>query len=825
MIGAVLTNRRRFLFGASALAWPLALRAAAAAPPQVIAGGRDQSFDRGWRFLRGEGSFEAAAFDDSGWRPVDLPHDWSVEDLPGPATATRFGPFDKAAVGGTGTGFTVGGEGWYRKRFSTVGLPAGSRVRIVFGGVAVTGDVWINGQPVGSHRHAYTPFVCDLTPHLRADGDNVIAVRARNIGRNSRWYAGSGIYRSVTLDVVPGVASLAQWGPSVWTRRIDGGQAIVEVASAIHGAAAGLSLRLVLRDAAGRIAAQANAPARAETRQTLRVPSAKLWSPDHPNLYTLETTLMRGPTPIDRQAMQIGLRIVTMDPANGVRINGRHVVLRGGCVHHDNGLLGAAAFADADDRRVRLLRARGYNAIRSSHNPSSASFRRACDRHGMLLIEEAFDSWHIHKRPDDHSTYFKQDWRQDLADMVLPARHHPSVIMWSIGNEITERSTDEGLEWSWQLANAVRQLDPTRPVTAGLQEFLGRPMTATAGTARAGHVGEVDQPSTIFLDVAGYNYKLGDIEGDHRTYPHRLIYASETYPRDAWDYARLADRAPYFLGEFVWTAMDYVGEAGLGLTARVPAKNASQFSFVSFPVYNAFCGDIDLIGHQKPQSLYRDVVWGISPLECLVRRPLPAGEVENIPLWGWSDELPSWTWPDAVGQPLAVRIYTSGDRVELRLNGAAVGAKALAPGDKMKAEFQIPYRPGTLEAVAYRAGRVIGRRTLATVGAPAALRLTPEPVTGRDRSALRFVEVAVLDAQGRPCADADIAVALTVDGPAELIGFGNAGPRAIGSLQAPTTRTFQGRALAILRATGAGTVRVEVRSPGLQGGRGTITLT
>jgi beta-galactosidase len=328
----------------------------------------------------------------------------------------------------------------------------------------------------------------------------------------------------------------------------------------------------------------------------------------------------------------------------------------------------------------------------------------------------------------------------------------------------------------------------------------------------------LDQPSTIFLDVAGYNYKAGDIEPDHRSYPDRVIYASESYPRDAWEYAALAARAPYFLGEFVWTAMDYIGEAGIGLAARVPVT-APPYAQITFPTVNAYCGDVDLIGDQKPQSRYRDVVWGLSALELLVQTPIRPGEQERIPLWGWSDESPSWSWHGREGQPLAVRIYSSGDRVELRLNGQQVGSRGLSATDRMRAEFSVPYCPGTLEAVAYRSGREIARRTLVTAGAPAKLRLRPETARLPGKGRLAFIHVDVLDAVGRQVRDAAIDVSLAIDGPLRLLAFGAAGPQATGSFQATTARTFHGRALAIVQATATQEpARIEVRADRLTGG-------
>jgi beta-galactosidase len=796
------------------LSLPASPRAAA-----VPGTGRDQPFDANWLFRRGEGTGqEAAVLDDSGWRAVDLPHDWSREDIPGADGVAQIGPFDKHAVGGTATGFTVGGEGWYRKHFRLAGLAPDARVELRFDGVMVEGDVWLNGQHLASSVAGYRPFVVDLIPALVRDGDNVLAVRTRNLGQNSRWYAGSGIYRQVRLDVLPGGARIARYGVGAATRRIAGGAAEVAVTTRIEAPAAGLTLVTRLRDADGRIAAERAAPATAEVAQLLPVRGARLWSPGDPQLYTLETELRRGSAVVDRMVQNFGIRIITMDAQRGLAINGVVTKLRGGCIHHDNGLLGACAFSEADERRIRLLKARGYNAIRSSHNIPSRSLREACDRLGMLMIAEGFDAWNVAKLPDDFSTRFPEHWREVIEALVLSGRNSPSIILWSIGNEIPARNTDSGVEWQWRLANEVRRLDPTRPVTAALNGVLGQPMIAGPETARAGMAGKADNASSIFLDVPGYNYRLATMEQEQPSHPSRVVYASETFPKDVVDYQRLAERAPWFLGEFVWTAMDYIGEAGCGANAVIKAH--VPFYIAGWPWTNAWCGDIDLIGGQKPPSLARDVAWGISPLEVVVARPVPEGMHEFIAQWGWPDELPHWSWAGQEGKVLAVRLYTGGDRVELRLNGQTVGGKAVLPADRMRVELPVPYAPGLLEAVAFKDGREIGRRRLETAGEAAALRLQPEQ-PGRG---LAYVRLDVLDSAGRHVPEAQRKVAIAIEGAAELLAFGNAAPTEPRSLTQPRTETFRGSALAILRARGAGPVRVSASGEGLSPATTTITF-
>lgn len=815
-------NRRQTLVGSAALATLPFLAsagsaAAAVSTVETMRLGRDQSFDRGWKFFKGEGqAFEAASLDDTSWRTVDLPHDWSIEDLADADGSTRLGPFDRRAVGGGDTGFTVGGEGWYRKHFHIEAQAAPAHVEVLFGGAYMESDVWLNGEHLGRWVNGYTPFGYDLTPHLRP-GENVLAVRVRNLGKNSRWYTGSGLYRSVTLDVLPDRSCVARWGVGVSTRSISDDAAQIDVETRITEPTPDLTLITRIRTAEGRVAAEASARARDLVNQSLTLPAPKLWSPGTPALYTLETELRRGSSAVDRVTTPFGVRVVSFDAERGMQINGQSIKLRGGCMHHDNGLLGAAAYADAEDRRVRLLKARGFNAIRSSHNPCSRAFADACDRHGMLLIEEAFDMWRTAKNPQDYSVHFAEHWKADVTAMVMSARNHPSVIMWSIGNEVPHRSTPEGLETSWNLANEVHRLDPTRPVTAALNGFVGRPVVADEATARKGFAGAPDQSAAIFLDVVGYNYKLSQYAAYHAQNPARVIYGSETYPREMFDNWVFVDAHPHAIGDFVWTAMDYLGESAIGSVNRTKSQRAMPL-MMSWPWVVSNAGDLDLTGRQKPPSLARDVLWGVSPVEVAVHRPLAQGEVEHIAPWGWPDERQSWTWDGFEGQPLSVRVYAHADRIELRLNGIPAGSMALAQDQKLPVELEVPYAPGVLEAVAYRGGREVGRRRLETVGPPTAVRLTAEKraASAQAGARLSYVWVEVVDAKGRVVPDVATEVALSIKGAAALLAFGSANPKADGSFQQPKTRTFDGRALAILKTDHSGPLHITCRSDRLQ---------
>ncbi len=822
-------SRRQVLLGAAgtaaaALAAPLA----SATPSASVEFSRRQSFDLDWRFHRGEiAGAEEVAFDDSSWRRLDLPHDWTIEDLPADGSAQTVGPFDRKAEGGTATGYTVGGEGWYRKRFALP--PAGTgRVEILFEGIYMNADLWLNGKPIGSHAYGYTPFVLDVTEHLSPSGNNVVAVRVRNLGRNSRWYSGSGIYRHVWLDCWPEQVRIARWSTAIHTRRIDTAEAEIRVDAAVEKADAQLALVYRVLDEHGRQVYEAAVPASTTVQRNITLGNPRLWSPASPSLYTLQMQLRRGGTVVDEVSQTFGVRIVSFDAQRGMSINGSSTKLRGGCIHHDHGLLGAAAFDAAEERKVRLLKARGFNAVRPSHNPFSEAFLQACDRQGMLVVAETFDAWREAKLPQDYSTEFDQDWQKDLDTLVRSARNHPSVIMWSIGNEIPGRNTPRGVETQWHLANEAHRLDPTRPVTAAINGFAGRPVTPSTSAARANTGGVPDPTSTLFLDVVGYNYKLDDYETDHQRYPQRVFFGTESFPKDVAAIWELTERSPWLIGDFVWTAMDYLGEAGIGGSTVVSTASAANAMprLASWPWVNAYCGDIDFSGQPKAAALARDVVWGLSPVELLVQRPLPAGKADNPTPWGWHDEHSSWTWPGAEGQSLTIRVYTSGDRVELRLNGRTLDSKQLTKSDLTRVELVAVYEPGVLEAVAFRDGKEIGRRQLKTAGSPTAIRLTPEQprVSGR-RDQLSYIAVELFDNLGQSVPDATKQIQLSISGPAELLAFGGAGPFAVGSFQSTTAQTWNGRAQVILRSRGkSGSVTVSASGEGLTPGSARLRL-
>jgi beta-galactosidase len=809
---------------------------------------RSQLFDGGWRFYRGDAAgAEAADFDDHAWQRLDLPHDWSVEPLPtspqsdgegavwgGIDVPLQIGPFDMyRSEGKRDTGWSVGGTGWYRKRFAAGEMGEDRQAEIVFEGVYMDSDVWLNGHHLGNHPYGYTSFAYDLTPHLNLRGENVVAVRVRNTGRNSRWYSGSGIYRHVWLNVT-GPVRVPLWGVFVTTPEVSPQAATVKVAVKVENRekqAREVTVRVRVLDAKGAMAgsheAAQSVPAGAQTEveQTLALSAPALWSPATPNLYRAEVELVSGGATLDSTATSFGIRKVEADAEQGLRINGEAIKLRGGCMHHANGLLGSAALDRADERRVELMKSHGFNAIRCAHNPPSPVFLDACDRLGMAVIDEAFDQWSVEKNPQDYHLYFKDWWRRDVDSMVLRDRNHPSVVFWSIGNEIPERAEPAGVAEAKDIIEEIHRLDNTRLVTAAVNPYYGEGKL---------HPWPETDPAFQYLDVGGYNYQWSQYEKDHERLPHRVMMGTESFPEQAFENWQRVEKHPYVLGDFVWTGMDYLGEAGIGnaqLDSSAPRQLESppkgEFAgmpfasfaliFADYPWFNAYCGDIDLIGEAKPQLYYKRVLWGVSKLEMAVQRPIPEGRKQLISAWGWADELKSWTWPGHEGTPITVRVYSQADQVRLLLNGREIGVKSISIGTQFKAEFEVPYAPGELKAVALKDGSPIAEMTFKTAGEPAKIRLNADRHSLQaDRNDLAYVTLEVLDEAGDVVPDATVPITFDISGVGELAATGTANPKDVRSFRQPLTTTYHGKCLAIVRPKGtSGSVTLTAKSKGL----------
>jgi len=777
----------------------------------------EKQFDNNWKFFLGDvKGAEMPSFNDKSWRDIDLPHDWSIEQLPGQEPGQVVGPFAKNSTGATATGYVKGGTGWYRKTFVLNAQEKYSTTMINFDGVYMNCDVWVNGKLVGNHPYGYTAFNFDITSFLNPAGKaNVIAVKVKNEGQNSRWYSGSGIYRHVWL-IQKQAVHLAHNGVCITTENISSNEALLKIVSVVNSIkekSTAVKLLISIIGPDGEISQTSETQLKTvssgdnEFIQKVTIPQPKLWSVETPSLYKAEIQVVADTIISDKVIMTFGIRTIHFDAQTGFTLNGKKVLLKGGCMHHDNGFLGSATIDRAEERRVELMKAYGFNAIRTSHNPPSDQFLDACDRNGVLVIDEAFDMWERPKNKEDYHLYFKDWWQKDLRAMVHRDRNHPSVILWSIGNELNERADSVGYVLTKQLADEVRRLDPTRPVTEAICGFWDHPGKKWSSTA----------PAFASLDVCGYNYLWGNYKPDHEEFPERVMVGTESYPADIFDNWKQVETNPWVIGDFVWTAMDYLGETGCGNSHF--NDNPMRVGLVPWPWFNAFCGDIDLCGLKKPQLLYRDVVWNNSKLEMLVHTPIPAGKSEVTSYWGWPDESQSWNWAGNEGKEMDVRVFSSCQAVRLELNGRIIAEQSVSESSKYIANFKVPYESGILKAIALNNGIEVASKELRTTGVPAKIKLTADRLKiHANRNDLSYVIVEVTDNFGNLIPDSSIPVTLTVGGIGEIAGSGNACPYDMESFNNKVCKTYHGQSLVILRTlenNNKGVITLRVDANGL----------
>lgn len=811
----------------------------ASAKPNIE--GRQRQFNSDWKFINDSLiSAESPAFDDSKWRTVDLPHDFAIEDLE-IQNEDQIGPFKKMGKDGNNSGYLPGGTGWYRKHFTIDRKDQGKIVQILFDGVMMASDVWINGKHLGSHTNGYFPFAYDLTPYLAPAGQqNVLAVRAKNdIYKTSRWYSGAGIYRNVNLMVTNDV-HVGLWGVHVTTPEVSKEKATVNLAVTVRNNSKTdteikLETRLIGSD--GKVSATVQGMEKIEPNkskdinQTFKLDNPRLWSPESPDLYTLEVNVIANGKTVDTYTSKTGIRSIGYDSQKGFQINGKSIKLKGGCVHHDNGILGAVAIRRAEERKIEILKANGFNAIRTSHNPVSAEFLEICDRLGMLVLEEAFDVWTEPKRPDDYHIYFKEQWQNDLESMILRDRNHPSIVIWSVGNEIPERGDSIGLKITKQLVAGIRKNDTSRPITAAINPWL---------YSTPKHPWEYAYPIFEELDIAGNNYNWQEWEKYHQKYPEKPVLITESYPVEMNTVWEIIDKNPWAIGDFVWTAMDYLGEAGVGTSGLDNETNymARYGNFISsrtWPWFNAWCGDIDLVGNKKMPSYYRDVVWNRTPMAMAVHSPIPEGRKELISKWGWPDELISWTWPGEEGKELEVTVYSKCTSVRLELNGKVIGEEkvkvdpletikplsgsfsGVSAPTQLSAKFRVPYVAGELKAVGLVNGKEVVTLVLKTAGAPSQFILTPDRSRIKaDRNDLAYVTVEVADENGNVIPNANVPFEVEISGNGESAAIGNASPDQMESFQDKRSKLFHGKAMIIVRPfEKTGKIKITATSKGI----------
>lgn len=795
------------------------------------------SFNDGWLFSLADDSLAARPeFVDSGWRKLNLPHDWAIE-----------GDFSQDNPSGTGGGALPGGVGWYRKTFVAENKDKGKHFRIEFDGVYMNSEVFINGTCLGKRPYGYISFSYDLTPYLKWGEKNVIAVRVDNAEQpNSRWYSGCGIYRNVWL-LKTGDVCVAEWGTYVTTAKVDGQGASLNLVTTLENTGkenADVTVRSVLKDAEGKEVAQVESPANvvaeksAEIAQKLQVTSPQLWDVEHPYLYSLVTEVMKGKECVDRYVTPVGIRTFSFDAAKGFILNGKPTKINGVCMHHDLGCLGAAVNVRAMERQLQMLKEMGCNGIRCSHNPPAPEWLDLCDRMGFIVMDEAFDMWRKKKTAYDYSLYFNEWHERDLHDFILRDRNHPSVFMWSIGNEVLEQWSDAQADTlsleeanlilnfghsadmlakegevsvnsllTKKLADFVKALDPTRPVTAGCNEPNPANHLFRSGA----------------LDIIGYNYHNVNIPDVPRNFPGKPFIITESnsalmtrgyyrMPSDEmfiwperWDKPfydatfacssydnchapwgntheenlLLTKKNDFISGQYVWTGFDYIGE---------PTP-------YGWPARSSYFGIIDLAGFPKDVYYLYQSEWSNKQVLHL------------FPHWNWTagQDVDMWCY------------YNQADEVELFVNGKSQGVKA-KDENHLHVVWRVKYEPGSVKVVARKDGKVVGEKEIRTAGEPKKIRLTPDRNTlNADGKDLSFVTVEIVDAEGNLCPLADNLVHFEVEGNLFIAGVDNGSQTSMERFKDNKRKAFNGKCLVVLQNNGkTGAARLKAVAEGLE---------
>ena len=737
-----------------------------------------QLFDFGWQFTH-NGTTQT----------VDLPHDWDIFE----------GPNSGKGATGTGGGWFEAGKGEYRKKFRVQSLELRDKlVKLHFEGVYQKAEVFVNGQKAGQHHYGYTPFTVDVTPYLYKDRrENEVVVKVDNSEQpNCRWYSGSGIYRHVWLETMPAL-HIAENGVFITTPEVNADKARVQVEVTVLNESNNDQQGIVELEGQQKEVRLKAGESKVLTF-TYTISNPKLWSPESPYLYELHTKLSSKFSTLNSQlSTKFGIRSFSFDAERGFVLNGKKVLINGACVHHDDGVLGAMAFDDAEIRKVRQMKEAGFNLIRTSHNPTTRAFLDACDSLGMLVIDEAFDGWRTQKNPYDYSTVIDSCFRQDIRAMVLRDRNHPSVISWSIGNEVIERKDIRVVYTARQMKKAILEYDTTHPVTEALCAWDDD--------------WEIYDPHAEVLNVAGYNYMLFKHASDHERDPKRVIWQTESYPRDAFKNWAVVNDFPYVVGDIVWTGLDYLGESAIGRYYYEGEKPGEHWFDGGFPEWHgAYCGDVDITGWRKPISYYREMLWNKdTPLYMAVKEPNGYhGEIHTT-MWSVWPTWESWTWPGWEGKPVEVEVYTRQPEVKLYLDDQHIGTKQVSRETEFKAVFSVPYKAGTLRAEA------VGKNvTLKTAGEPARLRLIPDrTVMAADGQSLTFVTIEVVDKDGIPVPEAVIFCEAVVKGAGTLLAFASADLKDTEPYTSPRVKTWKGRALLVIRSTQkGGSVNVTIKS-------------
>lgn len=793
------------------------------------------SFNANWTVGPKTSLFGEWGTDKKANKSITLPHDSMWEN-------------ERSKNGNSSIACYPEGEYEYKKSFFVPSDYRNKRVTIEFEGVYNQAMVYINDEFAGQHPFGYSHFYVKADPFLKYGEQNEIRVIALN-HKDSRWYTGAGIYRNTKL-MVANLTHVALDGVKISTPEINDDRAVVSVATVIENEDLSTVTAQILTeifDADGNVVASDQAPftvlagESAILRQRMLVKEHKLWNVDHPYLYTCRTWIKVGEN-LDEVSTTFGIRSLTLDSERGLCINGEVVKLRGACIHHDNGVIGAATIDRADERRVEILKQAGFNALRSAHNPMSKALLDACDRIGMLVMDESFDMWSSTKSEYDYALSFPVWWEKDLQAMVDKDFNHPSVIMYSIGNEIPETGRQIDSMWGRKLAEKIRSIDSTRFITNSvnfmlvIMKDLAKHMEASQSEGnQPGGINttmnnlsdmmdaivtsetctERTAQSFSYVDIAGYNYGEARYTMDKDLFPNRVIVGSETLANSIDKNWKLVKENGHVIGDFTWTGWDYLGEAGIG-RVHYDVKGPAYLIQSTYPWITAWCGDIDILGNRRPVSYYREIVFGLRKKPYIaVQRPEHYHKIASPANWAWSDSISSWSWNGFEGQPIKVEVYSDAEQVELLINGNSVGKAEAGEENRFKVEFDTVYEAGEIAAVSYVGGKESGRMTLQSATGEVVLEAEADrkEITASD-SDLAFVMISLLDKQGNLYNTADRKVAVRVEGPGLLQGLGSANPANEENYFEDEHTTFDGKALAVVRPTGEGTITVTVTAEG-----------
>lgn len=815
-----------------------------------------KSFNLGWILSTGAGSMlDALSGGAASMVPVQIPHDAMIYETPDPND-----------VSGAQTGFYPGGQYTYIKNFDVPAEWEGKDVLIEFEGVYMTAMVYINGSHAATNLHGYAGFYVRANDLLHYGQSNEIKVIANNPSPTSRWYSGSGIYRNVNL-LVGGDVHILEDGVRATTRLATEEEAIVEIETRLVNLTrtrqkVDVKTTLCFDGAVVKediITLTLFSQDKETVRQNLRIEAPKLWNIDTPDLYDLKVEILSGEEVLDTFTDTIGLRVLTLDAEKGLRINGVVVKQKGTCIHHDNGVIGTATFADAEERRARQMKEAGFNAVRSAHHPMSPEMLYACDKYGLVVMDEVSDVWFEHKNRNDFATYFDRCWEEEIERVVAKDYNHPCVILYSTGNEILDLGHEIGGRMNRKMCNKFHELDSTRFTTTAVNGMLNAmnsgkmpliigdilqkmgidPAAMMGGGAEGDGEGGIagmnmmmslmdspdftnhplmtealEEPAQA-ADVAGYNYLTGR-HGvlEKELHPNKPVLGTETFPGDIVRLWRLVEDNANVLGDYTWTGYDYLGEAGCGIFYYDGTVNFSSH----FPDRIAYIGDIDIIGNRRPISYLREVVYGDRKAPYLaVTRVDKYGKEHSKTSWMYKDNIASWTWPGLEGQKTEAEIYSVDDEVELFINGVSQGRKPAGRENGFTAVYEVVYEPGEITAVSYKDGAESGRFTLKTAGPAAKLQVTVDnEALKAGGENLAFLNVCVTDAEGNFNPFEQKKVQVRVEGAAVLQGFGSAEPQPLRGYQETEWETFDGKVLAVIRsAEEAGPVKVTFTAEGV----------